>query len=828
MPPATSHAEAADPLPASTADNVASALAEAALPQPSDSQVPAASSFCPDYAGCLSHLSEHFSFSRHSVRSSVVGENAGYFSLGAMFGSGKVGLTHLTQAFRLSCIFLNQFLLSCFPGGEWTSICIARSVQTAMHSDAGNLPGSTNFSGSLGDFTGGELWLAGGGSVPMRDRFGRIKHGHTICAKHSPFSFPCDRMHATMPWQGGPRWALTAYSVPGLEIMSEEARNQLSELGFPLPGTSGAGLSNEPVNPPAAPAILPSPPALPQAPAAIFLDICSGASAPLSTELCSRGVCCLPVDTIRDSAAGDLLDDANFDKLLRVANSGMVRFAHASPPCTDFSRIKSAHDGGPKPIRSVDCPEGLPNLSESEQRRLHDSKLLLVRCVAILDAVFCAGGHVSLEQPRNALSWLTHEVQEFLKRISADLVVIPACSVGLSIHKHWLFASSWRPLQSLAASCDHKYSEHTDVRGARNSEGGWLSQRTAEFPSQLCVRFADLLRGVFDTNPEGRFISLAEALSMLQPKSHSALPRANQDGGGITSLPDWSSPPPGQKDRLQGLRSLFSDWLAARHIPVRLRSHVQSGSEDPLFTPAEVLELRSLTSTWFTSQGVPDVSWEIPEFQPYALSALQSLAKLIQDPDESLWPCLLEGVPTGIDANIPKSNVFIPVQQEKQALVEELHICQGNWKQATYQPDLLADLVEKEAKEGWIFSLPNLPSRKPRLIVDTTVSGTNTSVVIPEKYSLPGLQDVMNSLPLRGSTSELAGFSMDIRAAHKTVRVKPEEQGLLGFEAAGSLWFYRVAPFGGVLALCGFRGCRPFLSDSATSCSGCNMPSGPT
>ena len=47
-------------------------------------------------------------------------------------------------------------------------------------------------------------------------------------------------------------------------------------------------------------------------------------------------------------------------------------------------------------------------------------------------------------------------------------------------------------------------------------------------------------------------------------------------------------------------------------------------------------------------------------------------------------------------------------------------------------------------------ALSDDPGRKPRLIVDTTVSGTNLSVVIPEKYSLPGLQDVMNSLPLRG------------------------------------------------------------------------------
>ena len=69
----------------------------------------------------------------------------------------------------------------------------------------------------------------------------------------------------------------------------------------------------------------------------------------------------------------------------------------------------------------------------------------------------------------------------------------------------------------------------------------------------------------------------------------------------------------------------------------------------------------------------------------------------------------------------------------------------------------------------------------------------------------------MNSLPLRGSTSELAGFSLDIRAAHKTVRIKPEEQGLLGFEAAGQLWFYRVAPFGGSFSALWFQRVSAFL-----------------
>ena len=197
---------------------------------------------------------------------------------------------------------------------------------------------------------------------------------------------------------------------------------------------------------------------------------------------------------------------------------------------------------------------------------------------------------------------------------------------------------------------------------------------------------------------------------MLPMKSHADLPRANQDGGGIFSLPDWSCPPPGQQDKLQGLRSAWSDWLAAKHIPLRVRAHVQPASEEPLFTPAEVAELRALASSWFVTQGYPSVSWEIPEFQPYALSALKSLATAISDADVSLWPSLLEGVPTGIDANIPKSNVFIPVQQERQGLVEDLHVCNGNWKQATAteQPGLLAELVAKEAQEGWIFSVPDM------------------------------------------------------------------------------------------------------------------------
>ena len=58
--------------------------------------------------------------------------------------------------------------------------------------------------------------------------------------------------------------------------------------------------------------------------------------------------------------------------------------------------------------------------------------------------LYQAGGHVSLEQPRNAMSWLKAATQGFLLDISADLVVVAACAFDFDFFKPWIFASSWQ------------------------------------------------------------------------------------------------------------------------------------------------------------------------------------------------------------------------------------------------------------------------------------------------------------------------------------------------------------------------------------------------
>ena len=88
-------------------------------------------------------------------------------------------------------------------------------------------------------------------------------------------------------------------------------------------------------------------------------------------------------------------------------------------------------------------------------------------------------------------------------------------------------------------------------------------------------------------------------------------------------------------------------------------------------------------------------------------------------------------------------------------------------------------------------------NRNPRLIIDPSVSGVNGACMIPERYMLPGFHDIRMEFPIRGCRGEIGGFSLDISAARKTVRIIAAEQGLLGIEAGGRFFFDVVAPFGG-------------------------------
>ena len=288
----------------------------------------------------------------------------------------------------------------------------------------------------------------------------------------------------------------------------------------------------------------------------LFLDICAGATRPLSQAALQAGMHVLSVDPL---CAGqlDLFNDLHYEQLLRLSFSGAVWFACASPPCGDFSTIKLRPGPGPKPIRTREHPFGIPDASASQLVRLQKSLCLLERSVSILLAVFQAGGHTSLEQPPNALSWRQSMVQPYLLEVSASCCCIAACAFGMSVHKRWMFATSFAGLSALACVCSHERSAHVDVAGKRLADGTYLSRGTAEYPASLATEFMRTIQHLGDTTGPCDY-ALRDAVQLVPRKDLDALPVAFQDGGGMGSIPDWSCPPQGKANLLLSLRK---KWL---------------------------------------------------------------------------------------------------------------------------------------------------------------------------------------------------------------------------------------------------------------------------
>ena len=321
---------------------------------------------------------------------------------------------------------------------------------------------------------------------------------------------------------------------------------------------------------------------------------------------------------------------------------------------------------------------------------------VILSFIACLLAVFSTGGHVCLEQPSSAFSWQDPSVQDILAETAAVCSVVPACCFGLNIHKKWLFASSLQDMSQLAGECNRASWEHENLVGKRDEWGGFRTQQSAVYPDGLCETIVQIIRPLFPRCEPPLDVSVTYLGDCVPKKGASDPPHSFQDRAGIHSVPDWSVPPATAKPLPVNLRQSLLQWLSER----RIQKHVQSCEDSPLFTTDEVEELRTIFAAWFQSSfGITSVDWSVPPGQPYCLHALQCLSECLRDRDRSLWHCLLHGVPTGFDGDIPPSNVFLPALPTDDR--SELAVCFGNWKGAEDSPALLQSLVQEEIDKGY-------------------------------------------------------------------------------------------------------------------------------
>ena len=120
----------------------------------------------------------------------------------------------------------------------------------------------------------------------------------------------------------------------------------------------------------------------------------------------------------------------------------------------------------------------------------------------------------------------------------------------------------------------------------------------------------------------------------------------------------------------------------------------------------------------------------------------------------ALFSSLIDGVPTGFSDDIPGSNCFSKKDDEIEMNRQPLSIHMDNWRSSADRPDLTAELIAKEIAEGWVEHFPGgieeaqqrwpkgvavgrlgiamSDNRDPRLVVDSSICGTNSSCCIRE------------------------------------------------------------------------------------------------
>ena len=552
-------------------------------------------------------------------------------------------------------------------------------------------------------------------------------------------------------------------------------------------------------------------------PQRVFFELFSGPCSPLTTAVLHFGISCLqPMDILQDPEM-DILNNSCYEQLLRLASSRIVGTLSAAPPCKEYSLLKLL-PGGPPPCRS---PQQMDSPLIDEPAcidRFFSSREILLRTIHILKVNFYHGGVSALEQPASAMSWNEDFVQEACDHFLTNSAEFSHCQF-LEVHeqplqKIWRFATSISNFQTASSPCTCGV-VHQSFRGKKQRDGSFLSATTAEYPRLLVQHLCKfiIMEDMHVLNPS--IIHWAAALNGLPlhpPMRYSHIP----DGASLVSSALW--PIPYIDDILKPLRDSLHELIFSHRLDLKLRHHILQKTNASPFDESVKARNLQIFSDFLTRLGLT-ADMSIPADQPFRLSAFKQLTTIIEDPDSDFIDQLHDGVTLGVDQVIPPSGTWPLKQAGVPQEPSPLEICDTNWSSATDQDDILSQLLQDEMDQGFISELfseeharslfgdkfavgklaivSNQPN-KHRLVLDSTVCGLNSRSAnnIQEHITYPRIQDLMQCIGASVSQQSTL-FNIDVKAAHKRIKVRESDRGLLCFRALGRLFCYRVLHFGG-------------------------------
>ena len=139
--------------------------------------------------------------------------------------------------------------------------------------------------------------------------------------------------------------------------------------------------------------------------------------------------------------------------------------------------------------------------------------------------------------------------------------------------------------------------------------------------------------------------------------------------------------------------------------------------------------------------------------------------------------------------------------------------CVSSWKSALDHPELVDELLQAEVDAGYAapvsggldalreqyqhtavgkLGIAFSSTRKPRLVLDSSVSGLTDATSMPGRIFYPRIKDVLQCAPISHARERFCAFSLDVAQAHKRILLHPEDGGLLAFHHRGQLFRHKT------------------------------------
>ncbi|CAE6970116.1 unnamed protein product [Symbiodinium natans] len=167
-----------------------------------------------------------------------------YLVFGAFSHGGMQGITKRSKSYPKVIQYLLGYLRKHGVDGPVTSLAVNCNSDVKMHKDVNNHRDHDNFTISLGDFTGGQLWVHDNcieknqrDTEVMTSPSGDSMVGKLWDSRENVVTFNPKSYHCVTPWKGE-RWSITAYVNRAIHKLSPDEITKLKEYGFLVPRRS--------------------------------------------------------------------------------------------------------------------------------------------------------------------------------------------------------------------------------------------------------------------------------------------------------------------------------------------------------------------------------------------------------------------------------------------------------------------------------------------------------------------------------------------------------------------------------------------------------------